>query len=167
MSTRSTYLNNLTQSFRTEWSDSNIENSSVLINAVTSVWIAGRILSDVRAELQTVITLYCPPAYHMSPPEIDRIWDNSYLLLEAEVAGFCTSKSKVVSSLSTDSITFSDKWVDILLENLRDQLESHTQFDPILFIAMRLHALGGQLVVKCRYFTHATLLASFPLLIQS
>ena len=94
MSTRSAYLNNLTQSFRTEWSDSNIENSSVLINAVSSVWIAARILLDVRAELQTVRTLNCPPAYHMSPAEIDQIWKNSYLLLEAEVAGFCTSKSK-------------------------------------------------------------------------
>eukprot|EP00800_Vazella_pourtalesii_P014451 TRINITY_DN3671_c0_g1_i5.p1 TRINITY_DN3671_c0_g1~~TRINITY_DN3671_c0_g1_i5.p1 ORF type:complete len:1856 (-),score=445.08 TRINITY_DN3671_c0_g1_i5:392-5959(-) len=153
MSTRSAYLNNLTQSFRTEWSDSNIENSSVLINAVSSVWIAARILLDVRAELQTVITLNCPPAYHMSPAEIDQIWNNSYLLLEAEVAGFCTSKSKVVSSPSTDPVTFSDKWVDILLENMRDHhLESHPQFDPILFIAMRLHALAGQLIVKCRYF---------------
>ena len=157
LSKRSAYLHNIEHSFKTEWSDSNIENSSVLINAVSSVWIAGRILLDVRHELHTIIMLYCPPAYNLSPPEIDQIWNNSYAPLDAEVSEYCTSKSQLLSSVSRDSLLeFSDKWVDIILEKLQDEpFESNPTFEPMIFIPMKLHSLAGRLVIKCRDF-HTT-----------
>ena len=154
---RSAYLHNIEHSFKTEWSDSNIENSSVLINAVSSVWIAGRILLDVRHELHTVIMLYCPPAYSLSPPEIDQIWNNSYAPLDAEVSEYCSSKSQLLSGVSRESLLeFSDKWLDALLEGLEyTPFESNPTFEPMIFIPMKLHSLAGRLVMKCQDF-HTT-----------
>ena len=154
LSDRSAYLYKIEESFKTEWSDSNIGNSSVLINAVSSVWITSRRLVEIRHELHTVIMLHCPPAYNLSPQEIDLIWNNSYPSLDTEVAEYCSCKSKLLSSLSKDSLLeFSDKLVDILLEKLQDeQLASNPTFDPIIFIAMKLHSLAGRLAMKCRDF---------------
>ena len=154
LSDRSAYLYKTEESFKTEWSDSNIEHSSALINAVSSVWIASRRLVEIRHELHTIIMLHCPPAYNLSPPEIDLIWNNSYPSLDTEVAKFCSRKSKLLSSLSKDSLLeSSSKWVDILLEKLQDEpLASNPTLDPIIFIAMKLHSLAGRLAMKCRNF---------------
>ena len=141
MSKRSAYLHNIEHRFKTEWSGANIENSknSVLINAVSSVWIAGRILLDVHHELHTIIMLYCPPAYDLSHPEIDNIWNNSYLPLDAEVSEYCSSKSQLLSGVSRESLLeFSDKWVDALLERLEyTPFESNPSFEPMIFIPMK------------------------------
>ena len=98
---------------------------------------------------------YC--SFQRSNPEIDNIWNNSYLPLDAEVSEYCSSKSQLLSGVSRESLLeFSDKWVDALLERLEyTPLESNPSFEPMIFIPMKLHSLAGRLVMKCQDF-HAT-----------
>ncbi|KAI6653530.1 hypothetical protein LOD99_3425 [Oopsacas minuta] len=154
---RSTYLSSIELSFKAEWSESNMENPSVLINVVSSVWLAGRKLVAVQQELRSIIILYCPRAYMMSISEIDEVWDKYYTSYDLELADSCTSTSSlVITSISKDTlVNWSDKWIDILIDKLDEDefyFDENTPFDSLLFIAVKLHSLAGRLLLKCKDF---------------
>ena len=156
---RSVYLSGIERNFKLEWNETNIENPSILINAVSSVWLAGKKLVTVREELHSTISIFCPPACLMTTQELDRVWEEDYTSLDAEIASICTSESHVCTSISKDTlVNWSDKWVDILTEKFRNKtfsLQDRAAFDPFLFIAVKLHSLTGRLITKCVQL-HAT-----------
>ena len=179
LSDHSAYLHSIEVNFKNEWSDSSIENSSVLINTVSSVWLASRRLMNVRNGIQSILMFYCPPTYNMSSQEIDHLWENSYMQFEPEIAEICTSKSKVFSSIFKDTlVNWSDNRIDILQEKLEDEpFESNPTFNPRLYIAVKLHSLCDRLTVKCRnfhaYYSHFvipslnSILAKCPVILKN
>ncbi|KAI6651816.1 Eukaryotic translation initiation factor 2-alpha kinase 1 [Oopsacas minuta] len=153
----STYLSGIELSFTEEWSESNMDNPSVLINGLCSTWLAGRKLVTVQQELRSIIILYCPRAYMMSIREIDEVWDKYYTSYDLELANSCTSTSSLVlPSISKDTlVNWSDRWIDVLIDKLDEDgfyLNEDTAFDPLLFIAVKLHSLAGRLMLKCKDF---------------
>ena len=156
---RSAYLSSIEINLKFDWNEKNIENPSILINAVSSVWLAGKKLMTIREEIHSIISLFCPPAYLMTTLELDKVWEVDYTLFDAEIASICTLESTVLSSISKDTlVNWSVKWIDILTDKLRDKsfcLKDNADFDPLLFIAVKLHSLTGRLITKCTQL-HAT-----------
>ena len=152
----SRYLSQIETRIKTDWSEKNImDNQSFLINAVSSVWLAAKKFANIRDQLHSIIVLHCPPACFISTQEIDAAWTVIHGNYNSFVEDLCTSPSKVMRSISKDSlVSWSDKWIDILLDNLAegtlDFAENYPSFNPYLFTAVKLFSLAGRLDRQCK-----------------
>ena len=96
----SAFLSDIERNLKLDWNQTQFENPTMLFNPVCSVWLAGKKLVAVREEIHSVVSLFCPPAYLMTILELDKVWEEDYILFDAEIASICTSESSALSSIS-------------------------------------------------------------------